>query len=52
MGADKPEAALQTFFWAGKHGETNLAGNLLRWQRDTNIPASDELDAKFAKAKK
>ncbi len=49
VGADKPEAAIQTFFWAGKHGETNLVGSLLRWQRDADIPASDELDAKFAK---
>ena len=33
-GADQPEAAIQTFLWASKHGETNLVGNLLRWQRD------------------
>ncbi|HMJ66470.1 MAG TPA: sigma-70 family RNA polymerase sigma factor, partial [Candidatus Binatia bacterium] len=46
--ADKPEAAIQTFLWAGKHGETNLVGNLLRWQRDADIPASDELDQMFA----
>jgi hypothetical protein len=50
VGADKPEAALQTFFWAGKHGETNLIGNLLRWQRDADIPASEELDQTFAQA--
>ena len=31
-----------------KHGETNLVGNLLRWQRDTAIPESDELDEIFA----
>src|SRR6266849_2087725 len=49
MGADKPDAAIQRFFWAGKHGETNLVGSLLRWQRDAEIPASDELDAEFAK---
>jgi RNA polymerase sigma factor (sigma-70 family) len=47
VGADKPEAAIQTFFWAAKHGETNLVGNLLRWQRDPDIPASDELDRTF-----
>ncbi|MEO8425702.1 MAG: sigma-70 family RNA polymerase sigma factor, partial [Verrucomicrobiota bacterium] len=47
VGADKPEAAIQTFFWAGQHGETNLIGNLLRWQRDRDIPASDELDQTF-----
>ena len=49
VGSDKPEAAIQTFFWAGKHGETNLIGNLLRWQRDAAIPASDELDKKLRK---
>jgi|KBSSwiStaDraftv2_1062776.scaffolds.fasta_scaffold170375_1 RNA polymerase sigma factor (sigma-70 family) len=48
VGADKPDAAIQTFFWAGKHGESNLVSNLLRWQRDTDIPASDELDKVFA----
>ena len=48
VGAEKPDAAIQTFFWAGKHGETNLVGNLLRWQRDAAIPASDELDKMFA----
>jgi hypothetical protein len=50
VGADKPDAAIQTFFWAGKHGESDLIGNLLRWQRDTDIPASEELDQTFAKA--
>src|SRR5262249_13522858 len=50
VGADKPEDAMQTFFWAGKHGETNLVGNLLRWQRDAAIPASGELDQKFAES--
>jgi RNA polymerase sigma factor (sigma-70 family) len=49
VGSDKPDAAIQTFFWAGKHGESDLLGNLLRWQRDTAIPASEELDQKFAK---
>ena len=49
-GMDKPEAAIETFFWAAKHGETNLIANLLRWQRDADIPASDELDQTFAKA--
>jgi hypothetical protein len=48
VGAAEPEAAIQTFFWAGKHSETNLVGNLLRWQRDSAIPASDELDQMFA----
>lgn len=48
VGADKPESAIQTFLWAGKHGETNLVANLLRWQRDAAIPASDELDQAFA----
>ena len=48
VGSESPEAAIQTFFWAGKHGETNLVGNLLRWQRDVAIPASDELDDTFA----
>ncbi len=48
VGADKPEDAIQTFFWAAKHGETNLVGELLRWQRDPEIPASDELDQTFA----
>ena len=38
VGADKPDAAIQTFFWAGKHGETNLVSNLLRWQRDGEFP--------------
>ena len=47
VGADKPEAAIQTFFWAAKHGETNLVGNLLRWQKDPDIPAADELDRTF-----
>ncbi len=49
VGADKPENAIQTFFWAGKHGETNLVGDLLRWQRDAKIPASGELDQTFAR---
>lgn len=48
LGAGSPEAAIQTFFWAGKHGESDLVGNLLRWQRDAAIPASDELDQNFA----
>ena len=48
VGADRPEAGIQTFFWAGKHGETNLVGNLLRWQRDVALPASEELDQTFA----
>jgi hypothetical protein len=48
VGADNPEAAIQTFLWAGKHGETNLVGNLLRWQRDAAIPTSDQLDDLFA----
>jgi RNA polymerase sigma factor (sigma-70 family) len=47
VGADKPEAAIQTFFWAGKHGETNLVASLLRWRRDEDIPSSDELDEMF-----
>ena len=49
LGADKPENAIQTFFWAGNHGETNLVRNLLRWQKDGDNPVSDELDAKFAR---
>jgi hypothetical protein len=48
VGIDNPESALQTFLWAGKHGESNLVANLLRWQRDVEIPASDELDQMFA----
>jgi len=40
VGADKPEAAIQTFFWAGKQRDTNVVGNLLRWIRDPEIPAS------------
>ncbi len=49
VGADKPDAAIQTFFWAGKQGEKDLMRNLLRWQRDAEIPPSKELDATFAK---
>jgi RNA polymerase sigma factor (sigma-70 family) len=49
VGADEPAAALQTFFWAAKHGDTNLIGNLLRWQRDPSIPTSDDLDETFVK---
>jgi len=37
LGADNPEAAIQTFLCAGKNAETNLLGNLLRWQRDRDI---------------
>lgn len=48
VGNDGPEAAIQTFFWAGQHGETNLIGNLLRWQKDPAIPAEGELDRMFA----
>jgi hypothetical protein len=48
VGIDNPESALQTFLWAGKHGESNLFANLLRWQRDVEIPASDELDQMFS----
>jgi RNA polymerase sigma factor (sigma-70 family) len=47
VGADKPEAAIQTFFWAGKQRATNVVGNLLRWIRDPEIPASTELDQRF-----
>src|SRR4029079_17567361 len=47
VGADKPEAAIQTFFWAGKQRDTNVVGNLLRWIRDPDIPASAELDKHF-----
>jgi len=50
VGADNPAKAIQTFFWAGKQGETNLVNNLLRWQRDTDIPVSDKLDDMFAQA--
>src|SRR5436189_3861986 len=48
VGLDKPEAAVQTFFWAGKQGDTNVLSNLLRWRRDPDIPASDKLDEQFA----
>jgi len=48
VGAAKPESAIQTFLWAGKHGEKDLVGKLLRWQRDADIPASGELDQTFA----
>jgi hypothetical protein len=48
LGLARPEAAMQTFFWAGKHGETNLVSNLLRWRRDPRIPASSDLDLNFA----
>lgn len=48
VGAAKPESAIQTFLWAGKHGEMDLVGKLLRWQRDADIPASGELDQTFA----
>jgi RNA polymerase sigma factor (sigma-70 family) len=50
VGTDNPANAIQTFFWAGKHGETNLVNNLLRWQRDADIPVSDKLDDRFAQA--
>jgi RNA polymerase sigma factor (sigma-70 family) len=48
VGSEQPESAIETFFWAGKHNETNLIGSLLRWRRDPEIPASNELDQTFA----
>jgi len=48
VGQDTPEAAIQTLFWAGKHGETNLIANLLRVQRDAEMPSTQELDQKLA----
>lgn len=50
VGTENPEGALQTFFWAGKHRATNLVADLIRVQRDPNIPESDELDEMFAKS--
>jgi len=47
VGQDTPEAAIQTLFWAGKHGETNLIANMLRVQRDAEIPATEQLDQKL-----
>jgi hypothetical protein len=48
VGADQPEEALQTFFWAGKHGETNVVVSLLRWQIDPEIPSFGEMEQKYA----
>jgi RNA polymerase sigma factor (sigma-70 family) len=47
VGQDTPEAAIQTLFWASKQGETNLIANLLRVQRDAEIPATEQLDQKL-----
>ena len=48
VGAEDPQGALQTFLWAGKHRATNLVADLIRVQRDPDIPESGELDAQFA----
>ena len=48
VGAADPESALQTFLWAGKHRATNLVADLVRVQRDPDIPESSELDERFA----
>jgi hypothetical protein len=37
------EAALQTFFWAAKNGDTNLITNLIRWRKDESVPEFDGL---------
>ncbi len=49
VGADNPEGALQTFLWAGKYQDTNLVADLIRVQRDPQVPESDELDQQFAR---
>lgn len=47
VGAEKPESAIQTFFWAAKQGDTNVFSGLLRWRRDPAIPDSKALDDQF-----
>jgi RNA polymerase sigma factor (sigma-70 family) len=49
VGTENPQGALQTFFWAGKHEATNLMADLIRVQRDPDIPQSEEFEEMFAK---
>ena len=44
VGMAAPDAALQTFFWAARHKDTDLVGKLIRWQKDDSIPDFDGLD--------
>ncbi|MGI8602036.1 MAG: sigma-70 family RNA polymerase sigma factor [Verrucomicrobiales bacterium] len=47
VGNETPEAALQSFFWAAKNKSVETVAELIRWQRDPEIPESDELDQQF-----
>jgi RNA polymerase sigma factor (sigma-70 family) len=44
VGMDSPDAALQTFFWAARHKDADLVGNLIRWKKDATVPDFDGLD--------
>jgi cell division protein FtsB len=44
VGMETPDAAMQTFFWAARHDNAELVGNLIRWQKDASVPEFDGLD--------
>jgi RNA polymerase sigma factor (sigma-70 family) len=44
VGMDTPDAALQTFFWAARHENSDLVGKLVRWQKDASVPDFIGLD--------
>ncbi|PYI84132.1 MAG: hypothetical protein DME26_13735, partial [Verrucomicrobia bacterium] len=45
VGMETPENALQTFFWAARHDNADLVGELIRWQKDASVP--DELEGQL-----
>jgi hypothetical protein len=44
VGMDTPDAALQTFFWAARHKDSDLVGQLIRWQKDATVPDFNGLE--------
>lgn len=44
VGMETPDAALQTFFWAARQKDSDLVGQLIRWQKDATVPDFDGLD--------
>jgi RNA polymerase sigma factor (sigma-70 family) len=44
VGMATPDTALQTFFWAARHGDSELVRNLIRWEKDQSVPEFDGLE--------
>jgi hypothetical protein len=44
VGMATPDTALQTFFWAARHGDAELVRNFIRWQKDKSVPEIDGLE--------